>query len=145
MGTKTYQRLAGLLGAIANNEKQIETCNNFNDLACQKCAHAQAWIERHQEIIDQIMQDAPSGSGFDNGTQLEQLEVPTSNANRLIFKTAYHHVTNDMYDGWTEHVVSVVPSLQFGFSLKASGKDRNNIKEYIHECFNTFLDKECEI
>jgi hypothetical protein len=38
-----------------------------------------------------------------------------------------------MYDAWTEHTIRVRPSLSSGFTLTISGRDRNEIKEYLHE------------
>ena len=48
------------------------------------------------------------------------------------------------YDGWTDHVITVRPSLAFGFELKISGPNRNDIKEYIHDTFDTALSAEID-
>lgn len=145
MRMKTYQRLAGLLGAIKNCQQKIDNCQ-YEGPTCGTCDNAEAWIERHQDSIDTIMQGAPTGSGFDCGTQLEQLSAPCSTSERLVFTTAYHHMNDGgYYDGWTYHSVIVTPSLQFGYNLRVTGKDRNGIKEYIAECFSSFLDKEVSV
>jgi len=79
----------------------------------------------------------PSGSGIDSGTTLD---FDKSSGSKLVFSTSYHHMTEDgMYDGWTEHVVTVKPSLMFGFDLAISGRDRNDIKEYLHEVYHDTL------
>ena len=48
------------------------------------------------------------------------------------------------YDGWTEHIVTVKPSLLFGFDVDVSGDDKNQINDYIADVFNTWLNMETE-
>jgi hypothetical protein len=45
------------------------------------------------------------------------------------------------YTGWTEHVVTVLPSLQYGFTLKISGRNHRGIKDYISEVFYDALNQ----
>lgn len=83
-----------------------------------------------------MMRHAPHGSGFDNGTMLD---FDKSGGAKLVFTTAFHHMTeHGYYSGWTEHTVTVTPAFD-GFDLKISGRDRNDIKDYIADVFNTFL------
>lgn len=139
---KVYQKLASLIGAIENCNETLDN-ENSTDSACK---NADEWIERHQSSIDLILTMFPSGSGFDSGTNLEQLEKPFSTPERLVFKTSYHHMNeNGYYDSWTDHVITVTPSLQFGFNVKVSGKNRNDIKNYIAEMFSDILDKEVSL
>lgn len=49
---------------------------------------------------------------------------------------------NGMYDGWTEHKAIIKPSLVFGLDLKITGRDRNGIKEYLHDTFMQALTDE---
>ena len=94
--------------------------------------------DRWQYKIDAIMATAPSGSGFDNGTQL----VSCTRA-RIVFATAFHHMTeNGYYDGWTHHKVTATADLMYGFTLIITGRDKRQIKEYIAETFNQWLDSE---
>ena len=44
-----------------------------------------------------------------------------------------------MYDGWTNHTLTVRASLQFGIDLTISGRNRNQIKEYLYETFQCAL------
>ena len=99
------------------------------------------WEDKHYEkILDIVSKYMPRGSGFDNGTFFD---FQKSNPDKLIFHTKFHHMNdNDCYDGWTEHAVTVTPSLQFGYNIKVTGKDRNDIKEYINEVFGNCLDRE---
>lgn len=94
--------------------------------------------EKHTQVlltlVDNVM---PSGAGFDNGTTLD---LDKSNGDRLVFTTAYHHMNGGgYYNGWTEHTVTVTPSLLNGIVLRVSGRDRNDIKDYIYECFDSAL------
>ena len=46
---------------------------------------------------------------------------------------------NGYYDGWTEHTVTVTPALSGEFHLRISGRNRNDIKDMIHESFDHLL------
>lgn len=99
------------------------------------------WQDKHRARIDSIMRDnMPSGSGFDAGTQLSD----TSKPNRLVFETAFHHMDEaGYYDGWTEHSIIVTPSLAHGFDMRITGRNRNDIKEYIGDVFHAALTADC--
>lgn len=97
------------------------------------------WLAKHEETIQALMDLAPSGSGFDNGTSLDEEK---STSEKFVFHTSYHHMNdNGMYVTWTEHTVTITPSFS-GFDLKVSGRDRNQIKEYIAETFHEWLSEE---
>lgn len=119
---KTYEWIAQKVVAIDN---------------C-RVARLDDWLERHTETLEAFMRNgAPSGSGFDDGTRLD---LECSNARRLVFVTAFHHMgEHGSYDGWTEHTVTVRPSLALGFELTISGRDRDGIKEYIADVFHNWL------
>ena len=89
-----------------------------------------------------MKEHAPSGSGLDNGTQID-LAVSTGEA--LVFHTAFHHMNEQgSYDGWTKHQITVKPSLQHDFVLRIAGRDRNRIKDHLYGVFNEFLRTEVE-
>lgn len=119
---KLYQKLAQLIQARAN-------CNNV----CN-----QEWFHKHEDRIEELVKEhMPAGGGFDSGTHIDFIK---STSESLVFTTAFHHMNEiGYYDGWTEHTVKVTPSLQWGFELKISGRNRNDIKDYMHEVFNTTL------
>lgn len=97
------------------------------------------WVTKHTETIDEIIDSLPSGSGFDHGTELDDSSTPE----RIVFNTAYHHMNDGgYYDGWTERQVILTASLEMGYQLKITGRDRNDIKSYIHECFSLVLGEE---
>jgi hypothetical protein len=98
------------------------------------------WLDKHTDTIKRIVQNGPSGSGIDNGTQIA---LDNSTGNKLVFTTAFHHMDEGgMYDGWTYHVITIRPSLQFGFDMKITGSNRNDIKEYLSEVYSNWLDKQ---
>ncbi len=96
------------------------------------------WAERHEELAKEIVRARlPHGSGFDDGTSLD---LDASSVDRLVFKTAFHHMNeHGYYDRWTYHAVTVRPSLAHGFLLSVGGRDRNDVKAYIAETFDHAL------
>jgi len=117
-----YQKLASICDAAIN-------CKNHDN---------KEWEQRHIERACKLVADnLPYGAGFDNGTNLD---FDKSHQNRLVFTTAFHHMDeNGMYDIWTEHEVSISASLRDGIRVTVHGRDRNDIKDYIAECFHYAL------
>lgn len=117
-----YQKLASICDAA------IHCKNHDNEL----------WEQKHIERACKLVADnLPCGGGFDNGTQLD---FDKSHQNRLVFTTAFHHMDESGgYDGWTEHEVSVSASLRDGIKVVVHGWDRDQIKDYIAECFHYSL------
>lgn len=109
---------------------------------CDKSGNT-AWFNKHEvRAILLTKLHMPSGSGIDNGTRLD---LEASTPEKLVFKTEFHHLNGGgFYDGWTQHRVTVRPSLCFGLSIAISGNDRNEIKDYLHEVFDTALRAEVE-
>lgn len=96
------------------------------------------WLTRHSERIESLVKNyMPSGSGFDHGTTLD---LESSHADKLVFRTSFHHMDKyGSYSGWTEHTVTVSPSLSSRFHLRVSGRDKNDIKDMVAEVFHTAL------
>jgi hypothetical protein len=46
------------------------------------------------------------------------------------------------YDGWTDHTIKVRASLIHGVRLSISGRDRNDLKDHLHELFESALSAE---
>ena len=122
MQTPVYQKLAYIIKAIEN---------------CRKTGNTE-WMVRHADsIVSIVRENLPSGSGFDSGTELILCE---SSSDKLHFRTAFHHMDDGgSYDGWTHHDVIVRPSLWNDFRIRVTGRNRNDIKEYIAETFNESL------
>jgi hypothetical protein len=59
-----------------------------------------------------------------------------------VFTCSYHHMNSDgYYDGWTEHEIIAKPSLVHGIDLEVKGRNRNEIKDYLHDTFYTCLNQ----
>ena len=134
MAKPLYQVLASLCGAFQNVNLGLHNGSFQGD---------PDWMNKHRDRAEALVKEyLPSGSGFDSGTQID---VDGSNGESLRFTTAFHHMDeHGGYDGWTTHAVIVKPSLQFGFDLRITGKDRNDIKDYIAETFRHALGQEID-
>lgn len=97
------------------------------------------FVERAHTRIDNIMRNAPSGSGIDSGTQFLK---DKSRDGRLVFKTAFHHMdSNGFYTVWTHHEVVVTPTFH-GFNIRITGQNKNLIKDYLTDVFGHWLSGE---
>ena len=124
---KLYEKIAHLINAIDN-------CAN-------RTPRNTEWEDRHTDTIEQLIKDMmPSGSGIDRGTEIDFYR---STDQKLVFTFGFHHMDeHGGYDGWTEHKAIVTPDLAFGMKLKITGRDRNFIKEYLHETYHYALTQE---
>lgn len=122
MTRKVYQHIASALAAMIN---------------CLEARNTE-WFDRHEETINTLIKRyLPSGGGIDQGTKLD---FTNSAPNRLVFIAPFHHMNvHGYYSGWTDHTVIVTPDLAFGFDLKITGRDRNDIKEYLADTFHHAL------
>jgi hypothetical protein len=101
---------------------------------------SQEWIALRKDYEKKLMDFAPSGSGFDNGTKLVRDECTHC---KLVFTTSFHHMDeHGFYTFWTEHTVTVKASFVFDFDIYVSGKNVNEIKDYIADVFNSWLSSE---
>lgn len=116
-----YQAIASLVSARLN---------------CIKSGNVE-WKSRHHDAIEQLVEFLPSGSGIDNGTKID---LDASTPEKLVFTFGFHHMNDaGMYDGWTEHILTVRPSLQFDIATTISGRNRNDIKDYLYETYGYAL------
>jgi len=109
------------------------------------------WEMRRSQEITRLLDLLPSGSGWDCGTKLDEkatilVEVwGTPRCQRIVLYGEFHHMNkNGFYDDWTDHTVIVTPSLSRDFDLRITGKDRNDIKEYLYEIFYYALRQDVE-
>ena len=94
------------------------------------------WYNHWTNIIERIDNMLPSGSGFDNGSTID---IGLSTDNKIVLYTAYHHMDeHGFYTHWTEHMIKVYPAFD-GIRLSISGKNDNNIKEYMYDVFYSVL------
>lgn len=97
------------------------------------------WEEKHKQKLYKLNDLLPRGSGFDSGTKIDF----SSTQNKLKLTTSFHHMNeNGMYDGWTGHTITIVPDLLFGVTMKISGQNKNDIKDYMYETFDYCLNQE---
>jgi hypothetical protein len=123
---KMYQKIAATLTARIN-------CIESNN---------KEWIDNHENTLSELEKLLPSGSGFDSGTKIN---LDKSTGEKIILETSYHHMDEyGSYIGWTDHIITVTPSLQFGFNLKVSGRDIRDTRDYIGETFQYVLDSEAK-
>ena len=102
---------------------------------CKDASHP--WFDKWTETIGRETGNLPSGSGIDNAPKFD---FDKSTPEKLVFDFGYHHMNDGgYYDGWTDHQLIVTPSLQFGFSLRITGRDRNQTKDYLYETFQYAL------
>ena len=120
--TMLYQAIARLLEAREN---------------CVKVGNDE-WFAKHTSRLNELTHNyMPHGAGIDNGVTID---IAKSNSNKLVFHTSYHHMDdNGIYDGWTDHTITVTPSLANGIDVRISGSNRNDIKDYLYEVFYTVL------
>ncbi len=99
-----------------------------------KAAGNTEWYDTHTDSLSQLVDFLPSGSGIDNGVKLD---YDRSKPDKLVFTFGYHHMNeNGYYDGWTEHTLTVTPTLMApGFDMRITGRDRNMVKEYLYDVF----------
>lgn len=116
------EHIAGLVVAIKN---------------CRASGNSE-WEHRHEARLKAIVaQFLPSGSGFDTGCFVH---ITNSTDAKLVIPTEFHHMDeNGCYDGWTKHVVIAKASFAFGIDIEVTGRDRNDIKNYIAETFHEAL------
>lgn len=115
-----------VLSSIAS---RIETIRNLD----RHNTHNPEVRDRNEDEILRIIRTfMPHGSGFDVGLELD---FDRSTESKLIFKTSFHHMSETgMYDGWTDHVVTFEATFTTP-NVKVSGRNRNDIKDYIADTF----------
>ena len=104
-------------------------------IARKNCAFSRntEWFKQHSRTLESIqLANLPCGSGVDMGSRIN-LDRSTDKA--IYIDTAFHHMDeNGCYDGWTDHTVKVFPTFD-GFDLTISGRNRNDIKDYLGDLF----------
>lgn len=91
------------------------------------------WAVKWNERLKQLEDLLPRGSGVDSGTHII-VDASRDPMSEVKFTMDFHHMDeHGSYDGWTEHVVTVRPTFHsdHGLSLSFTGRDRNQIKNYL--------------
>lgn len=132
MGTITHDRRVPLYRALASALEARENCEDYTD------PRKREWNRKHTARADALVRaHMPSGAGIDRGTLLD---LDKSTPERLVFTFGYHHMhESGVYDGWTEHTAIVTPSLAHTIAIRITGRDRNQIKDYLYQTFDEAL------
>jgi hypothetical protein len=86
------------------------------------------WEVRWHDRLDKLVDYIPTWSGMT--LRLSGVEIKPD---AIRYEVSYHHMNETgHYDGWTEHTVVVRPAFG-GIDVRISGRDRNDVKELIHE------------
>lgn len=89
------------------------------------------WQARWRLRLGKLVELIPSGSGIDKGPRgYAHVEVKPD---AIRFDVGFHHMNDGgYYDGWTAHTIVIRPAFD-GVSVQVSGRDRREVKDYIHE------------
>lgn len=91
------------------------------------------WLSKWEAYLDQLAGALPSGSGWDSGTKID---LARSTSESIVLLGSFHHMNDGgFYDGWTDHTIRVRASLTSRIRITVSGRNRNDIKEHLHEIF----------
>lgn len=100
--------------------------------------YATKWDDHLDDIEKNIL---PSGSGVDHGTTIDRDRVKPD---QFILSCGFHHMNDSgYYDGWTDHSVIVTPAFD-GIDIRITGRNRNDIKDYLGEMFHFILTRQAE-
>ena len=105
----------------------------------------QSWVDKHENNIEALVKQLPSGSGIDYGTRLD---YERSTSNKLVFLSAFHVMDeNGYYAGIVDYRVIVTASLVFGCEVNIIGnfsgnKDAYGVKDYLFDLYtDAFLSR----
>lgn len=95
------------------------------------------WFDRWTMRLRHYEKNAlPGGSGIDCGTKID---LDRSAPEKIVLHLSFHHMNKDgFYNGWTEHTITARPAFS-GINLTISGRDRNGIKDYLHDVYSNVL------
>ena len=117
-----------IIQEIAQKVQAIKNC---------KATGNQQWERTYSDQLDELEKLLPSGSGIDRGTTIDREK---SSRQKVVLKCEYHHMDeNGYYDGWTSHSVIVTPEFHGGIEIRITGRDRNDIKDYLTDTFDHVL------
>jgi hypothetical protein len=94
------------------------------------------WSDKEDAARDLVKRYMPNGSGIDAGTEIVWEKCTRD---RLVFSFGFHHMNeHGYYTGWTQHTAVVTVDLT-GLNVKITGRDRNSVKELLHDVFVVHL------
>lgn len=107
--------------------------NDYSEKACD-------------DVEDFLKNHGPSGSGIDCGTKICWMKTDFTKKEKIVLIVDYHHMDEyGGYCGWTEHNVVITPTMIGSpFQVKITGKNKNQIKDYLADTFYHWLGQECD-
>lgn len=102
------------------------------------------WAEKHDDSIRKLIDMLPSGSGLDNGWELDN---DRTTGERITLRSAYHFMNDaGYYDGWGNFSLIITPSLAFGVVIKIVGNfgKYQDVKEYLYDILHDAITREVE-
>lgn len=113
--------------------KKVNLFQLSNNLKTLKNNKEKPFADMALERIEKQCEGLPSGSGIDRGVTFD---VERSKPDRLVFICPFHCMdANGHYCGWIEFKVIVKPAFG-GFDMRITGRDRDQIKDYLYDVFN---------
>jgi len=97
---------------------------------------------KREEFV-KLQELLPIGNGSDMGCVISKKK---STEKRIVIYTAYWHPKDSFETSqWTHHEIVITPSFEGEIKIRVTGKNVDNIKEYLEEVFRKALMKEYEV
>lgn len=102
---------------------------------CEQSKNSE-WFGKWSNKIEEMVSELPHGSGIDGTNRIEE---DRCRPNKIVISIEFHHMDeNGYYDGWTEHNVIITPAFGNSIDIQITGRDRNQIKDYLGDVFSCF-------
>ena len=103
-----------------------------------RVASQKNWAKRTKEL-SLLQKLLPNGKGIREREGLAVILLE-STKKRIVIDTTYWHTNNS--DERTSHQVIITPSFEGEINIRITGKNKDNVKEYLHDIFREALMKE---
>ena len=120
---------------MSNKLKDYVKAKEYCDRVNPENEIQQQTYDRCEAIIKQFEDALPIGSG------IVSTEVISVTNKKIVISFDYQHLNeNGYYDGWTHHEARITATFG-GYTMYISGRNRNDIKPYLHELFSCHISK----
>ena len=110
--------------------RTIQAMNN-----CLKSGNTE-WFHKHEDTLDSLSKYLPSGSGLNYACSIN---IDESDENKIVIDFLYSHCNEFGWTvGYTAHKLICKPTFD-GLDLRITGKDKNGVKEYLYDIFDSCL------
>ena len=100
-----------------------------------RVASQKNWAKRTKELS--LLQELlPNGKGIREREGLAVILLE-STKKRIVIDTTYWHKNNS--DVWTSHQVIITPSFEGEINIRITGKNKDNVKDYLYDIFREAL------